>query len=108
MVRKLIPGLLGLVIGCQGSVCDTGDPLAREDIDISINERSSGNYKVVVKAPESVYGMYLITGNGSYGTDQVTCKKTENFVNCRWDLKNDEPLGVRLYDSCSGSLEVFF
>ena len=49
-----------------------------------------------------------MTEIGSYGVDQVTCKQTEDFVTCRWDLKNDDPLGVRLYDRCSGLLEIFF
>ena len=52
--------------------------------------------------------MYLITKNSNYEADQVNCKYSPNYTACTWNLKNDSPLGVRIYETCQEPLEILF
>ena len=106
MREKILLGLVPLVLACN-DYCDTADRITKEDIDIQIEKIGQADYKVEVAVPEPVYGIYLITKNSNYGADQVDCEYSPDYMTCTWDLENDSPLGVRIYETCR-DLEIIF
>ncbi|MBT3297715.1 hypothetical protein HN385_02230 [archaeon] len=107
MKEKLLMGLLALTIGCKENVCDTENPIINE-IYYNVEHTTLSNYDVTVAAPETIYGMYLITKNHDCKADQVDCSYGNEYMVCTWHLDNDHPIGVRLYDSCHDPFEIKF
>lgn len=110
MREKLYGSLLALMVSCQGQyyIDDTNGGVGPEDVHYSIEEINIGDYEVSVSAPDSIYGMYLITKNGGVEADDVHCSGSWDMFACRWSLENNPPLGVRLYERGCDSLEIMF
>ena len=107
MKEKILLGLVPIVLSCN-NYCDTADRITIEDVNINIQKIDTTDFEVIIGAPEPVYGMYLITKSSNYEADQVNCKYSPNYTACTWNLKNDSPLGVRIYETCQEPLEILF
>lgn len=105
MNKKLFPSLTLIVMGCNNDICDTG---ISNDVIYSVNQTTEINYNVTVTVPDSVYGMYLITKNKDCERDQIECGYHPEGYTCEWNLENNPPLGIRLYDSYCSQFEIKF
>ncbi len=108
MNKKQLSGLVLLTIGCYKDVCDTDSQTLIDSINYTVNQTDINDYQVNVSFPNSVYGIYLMTANNHYESDQVDCNYGRERFFCRWNLEDNTPLGVRVYDNCYDSLEILF